>query len=338
MAAGGSAQAAGAVGNDAGRSAGLCRVSSSVLFRCVGGVQAHGTGDGPRVVVGVVARFQVAAQAKVAACQSRRVIHVPGRVGQPVAGFRRPQCSPLARHVRGLALDSGGPAPLWLVVDGRVRGALPAPVRWMQSRSWIISGGWSPTGIPRVLPRGKGFSGSGWPLRTFTGIRLVAHLKVGDRNVPLTHEGAGRASLGTPAHRWASLPRWLEQQVAGAGTGTAIRSVLLGSKHFVPSGLIARLYTFSRSTVRVILDVLSGFFLCFQPRNLEGPSPPRTVDLGSSPALPGMFHQGISARPLSDAEPGSSNAPPAAGSMRCTTLLSRSPLPRRWQTGTETKP
>ena len=212
--------------------------------------------------------------------------------------------------------------------DGRVRGTLPALVRWMQNRSWIISGGWSPTGIPRVLPRGEEFSVSIWTLGTFTGIRLVAHLKVGDGSVPLTLEGAGHASLGSLSHRWASLPRWLEQQVAGAGTGTTIRSVLLGSKHFVPSGLIVRLYTFSRSTVRVILDVLSGFFQCFQPRNLEGPSPARTVDLGSSPALPEAAHQGISARPLRDAEPGSSNAPPATGSMRCTNLFSRSALPR----------
>ncbi len=153
--------------------------------------------------------------------------------------------------------------------------------------------------------------------------------------VSLTHGGARRAAT---LSRVVSLPHGLIEEVVEALTGTAIRIVLVKSEYFTRIGLIGPSKPFTSCAGRVILDVLSGFFQCFQPRNLEGPSPARTVDLGSSPALPETFHQGISARPLRDAEPESSNAPTATGSMRCTRYISRSPSPRRWQTGTQPRP
>ncbi len=108
---------------------------------------------------------------------------------------------------------------------------------------------------------------------------------------------------------------------SGGAGGTDVGSVLFKSEHFARSGLITPSRPFTSSGGGVILNALSGFFQCFRPRKLEGPSTTRTVVQGSSPALPGTFHQGISARPLRDAEPGSSPAPPASTSMRCTNVM-----------------
>ena len=125
-------------------------------------------------------------------------------------------------------------------------------------------------------------------------------------------------AAGNPTQCVEPLPHGLIEEVAQALTGTAIRSVLFKSEHFTRSVPIGPSRPFTSCGCGVILDLLSGFFQCFQPRKLEGPSPARTVVQGSSPALPAMAHQGINARPLRDAEPGSSIAPPATGSMRCT--------------------
>ena len=87
---------------------------------------------------------------------------------------------------------------------------------------------------------------------------------------------------------------------------------------------------------RAIMIPVYGFFQSFPPRKLAGPSPTRTDCLGSNLALPALVPTRTSARPLRDAEPGLSSAPPASVSMRRTTLFS--PLSRRWQTGTGTRP
>ena len=93
-------------------------------------------------------------------------------------------------------------------------------------------------------------------------------------------------------------------QGAGDASGTEWPFLRLQSEHFAPDGLIAALCPFPETAGWAILNVLSGFYQCFQPRKLEGPSPTRFVRQGSSPALPAADHQGISARPLRDAEPG----------------------------------
>ena len=70
----------------------------SVLLRSASGVRDQGAGDGLRVVVGVVARLPVGAQAPVVKCQSRRVMHVLWRDN--------------VNGVRIGAADSGVPAAL----------------------------------------------------------------------------------------------------------------------------------------------------------------------------------------------------------------------------------
>ena len=74
--------------------------------------------------------------------------------------------------------------------------------------------------------------------------------------------------------------------------GTDIRMLRLWSEHFAPDGLIAALCPFPKSAGWAILNALSSFYQCFQPRKLEGPSPTRFVRLGSSPALPAADQQG----------------------------------------------
>ena len=80
-------------------------------------------------------------------------------------------------------------------------------------------------------------------------------------------------------------------RAAGAIAGTDVGSVLFKSEHFARSGLITPSGPFTSCGAGVILDALSGFFQCFQPRKLEGPSPIRTVGLGSIPALPPADHE-----------------------------------------------